>query len=102
MERAAVSEAVALEEAEAPTDEEAVPAEVDTEEAPSAEVDTGDLPAGGLAAEIFGSDDVPAEELAVDKAGAGNEAEANVVVDEPADEEVGAEEAEPQEPIADV
>jgi len=115
VERAAVSEAAALEEAEEAAPKEAVPAEVSTEEAPSTEVDTGDLPAGGLAAEIFGSDDVPAEELAVeegssddlsvegpavDKAGAGNEAD--VVVDEPADEEVGAEEAEPQEPTADV
>ena len=118
VERAAASEAVALEEVEEAAVEAAAPAEVATEEAAKEEVDTGGIPAGGLAAEVFGSDDVPAEELAVEEGSSGEvsvgeravdeddagnvaEAEADLVVEEPADEEVGAEEAEPQEPTAD-
>ena len=75
-ERAAVSEALALEEvgermveevaAAALATEEAATEEAAVEEAAVEEVDTGEVPAEALAAEDFASDDVPAGEVAVE------------------------------------
>ncbi len=114
LERAAVSEAEAFEEVEEAAALKAADAVLATEEG-----DTDEVPAEALVVEGIGSDDVPADDLAVEEVSA-DEATAKELVVEEADseeshaaegadaevdvvaEEFGAEEAEPQEPTADL
>ena len=65
-ERAAVSEALALEEVGERVAEEVAATALATEEAAVEEVHTGEVPAEALALENFASDDVPADEVAVE------------------------------------
>ena len=120
VERAAVSEAVAREEAEESADEEVAAAALAPEEAAVQEVDTSEVPAEVLAVQDVASDDVPADEVPVEKGssdefdagapsgaeadpgrGADRDAAADVVAEALGDKDLGAEEAEPPEPTAD-
>ena len=120
VERAAVSEAVAREEAEESSDEEVAAAALAAEEAAVQEVDTGEVPAEVLAVQDVASDDVPADEVPVENGssdefdagapsgaeadpgrGADRDAAADVVAEALGDKDLGAEEAEPPEPTAD-
>ena len=119
-ERAAVSEAVAHEEAEESATEEVAAAALAAEEAAVQEVDTGEVPAEVLAVQDVASDDVPADEVPVENGssdefdagapsgaeadpgrGADRDAAADVVAEALGDKDLGAEEAEPPEPTAD-
>ena len=119
-ERAAVSEAVAREEAEESAAEEVAAAALTGEEAAVQEVETGEVPAEVLAVQDVASDDVPADEVPVENGssdefdagapsgaeadpgrGADRDAAADVVAEALGDKDLGAEEAEPPEPTAD-